>query len=162
MRIEDTDKTREVEDGVNLTITGLSEYSIEFDESVGRGDYGPYIQSERTAIYRVFAKDMIARGVAYPCFASKEELDETRKKQEELNVRTGYYGEFAKWREGSFEDIKKQLEEGNKFVIRLYSTGDYEKKFEYDDSIKGRCTFTENDMDIVLLKSDGYPTYHFL
>ena len=104
---------------------------------------------------------MVARGVAYPCFASKEELDETRKKQEELNVRTGYYGEYAKWRDASFEDIQKELDQGNKFVIRLYSTGDYEKKFEYDDSIKGKCTFTENDMDIVLLKSDGYPTYHF-
>jgi glutamyl-tRNA synthetase len=161
LRIEDTDKTREVEGGVNLTITGLSDYSIEFDESVNGGDYGPYIQSKRTGIYRVFAKDMVARGVVYPCFASKEELDDIRKKQEELNVRTGYYGEYAKWRDASFEDIKKQLDEGNKFVIRLYSTGDHEKKFEYDDAVKGRCTFSENDMDIVLLKSDGYPTYHF-
>ena len=161
LRIEDTDKTREVEGGTEFLINRLSEFGIEFDESVHHGEYGPYIQSQRTEIYRVFAKDMVARGVAYPCFASKEELDETRKKQEELNVRTGYYGEYAKWRDASFEDIQKELDQGNKFVIRLYSTGDYEKKFEYDDSIKGKCTFTENDMDIVLLKSDGYPTYHF-
>jgi glutamyl-tRNA synthetase len=104
---------------------------------------------------------MVSRGVAYPCFASPEELDDIRKKQEELGIRTGYYGNFAKWRDASFEDIKEQIDEGKEFVIRLYSTGDFEEKFEFDDQIKGRCTFSENDMDLVLLKSDGLPTYHF-
>ena len=161
LRIEDTDKTREIEGGVELILNGLSEFGIEFDESVNGGDYGPYLQSDRVDIYKVFAKDMVARGVAYPCFASPKELDEIRKKQEELGVRTGYYGSFAKWRDASIEDIKKALDENKKFVIRLRSTGDYENKFEFDDEIKGRCTFSENDMDIVLLKSDGLPTYHF-
>jgi glutamyl-tRNA synthetase len=161
LRIEDTDKKREVEGGTDFLMNRLSEFGIEFDESVHSGNYGPYIQSERTNIYKVFAKDMITRGVAYPCFASEEELVEIRKKQEELGVRTGYYGSFAKWRDASFNEIKEQLDQGNDFVIRLYSTGDFEQKFEFDDAIKGRCTFSENDMDIVLLKSDGYPTYHF-
>jgi glutamyl-tRNA synthetase len=161
LRIEDTDKTREIEGGVDLILNGLSEFGIEFDESVNGGEYGPYIQSARAEIYRVFAKDMVARGVAYPCFASPDELDEIRKKQEELGVRTGYYGSFAKWRDASVEEIKSALDEGKEFVVRLHSTGNFEKKFEFDDKIKGRCTFSENDMDIVLLKSDGLPTYHF-
>jgi glutamyl-tRNA synthetase len=161
LRIEDTDKTREIEDGVDLILNGLSEFGIEFDESVNSGEYGPYIQSARAEIYKVFAKDMVARGVAYPCFASPDELDEIRKKQEELGVRTGYYGSFAKWRDASVEEIKSALDEGKEFVVRLRSAGNFEKKFEFDDEIKGRCTFSENDMDIVLLKSDGLPTYHF-
>lgn len=161
LRIEDTDKEREVAGGTEFLMNRLSEFDIDFDESVHSGDYGPYIQSERLDIYKVFAKDMVARGVAYPCFTSEEELSEIREKQEELGVRTGYYGEFAKWRETSFDDIKLALDEGKEFVIRLYSTGDFQRKFEFDDEIKGRCTFSENDMDIVLLKSDGYPTYHF-
>ena len=161
LRIEDTDKSREIEGGVDMIINGLSEFGIEFDESINGGEYGPYLQSEREDIYKVFAKDMVARGVAYPCFASEKELEGIRKKQEELGVRTGYYGSFAKWRDASFDDIKTALDEGEEFVIRLYSTGDFEKKFDFDDDIKGRCTFSENDMDIVLLKSDGLPTYHF-
>jgi glutamyl-tRNA synthetase len=161
LRIEDTDKKREVEGGIDLIVTGLSEFGIEFDEKLDQGNYGPYIQSERKEIYKVFAKDMVARGVAYPCFASEEELEEIRNKQEELGVRTGYYGSFAKWRDASFEDIKAQIDSGKDFVIRLYSTGNFEQKFEFDDEVKGRCTFSENDMDIVLLKSDMLPTYHF-
>jgi glutamyl-tRNA synthetase len=161
LRIEDTDKSREIEGGVELIISGLAEFGIQFDESVQKGKYGPYLQSERKWIYKIFAKDMVARGVAYPCFASEEELEEIRKKQENLGIRTGYYGSFAKWRDASFEDIKKELDRGKKFVVRLRSTGDFNKKFEFDDEIKGRCTFSENDMDIVLLKSDMLPTYHF-
>jgi glutamyl-tRNA synthetase len=161
LRIEDTDKKREVEGGIDLIVTGLSEFGIEFDEKPGMGNYGPYIQSQRMDIYKAFAKDMVARGMAYPCFATEEELAEIRKKQEELGVRTGYYGSFAKWRDASMEDIESALNEGNEFVVRLYSTGNFEEKFEFDDEIKGRCTFSKNDMDIVLLKSDMLPTYHF-
>jgi glutamyl-tRNA synthetase len=161
LRIEDTDKSREIEGGVDIIISGLAEFGIQFDESINGGKYGPYLQSERKDIYKVFAKDMVSRGVAYPCFASEKELEDIRKKQEELEVRTGYYGSFAKWRDASFDDIKSELESGNKFVIRLRSTGDFDQKFEFDDEIKGRCTFSENDMDIVLLKSDMLPTYHF-
>ncbi len=161
LRIEDTDKKREVEGGVNLILNGLKEFGIEFDESIENGDYGPYIQSERLDLYKIFAKSMVANGNAYPCFITEEELEEIRKKQNELGVRTGYYGEWAKWRGASIEEIKKELDAKNPFVIRLYSTGNFEEKFEFDDLIKGRATFSSNDVDIVLLKSDGYPTYHF-
>ncbi|MCD4756379.1 glutamate--tRNA ligase [bacterium] len=161
LRIEDTDKKREIEGGVDIIVNGLSEFGIEFDESVQGGKYGPYIQSERLDIYKVFAKDLVSKGFAYPCFANEEELGEIRDKQTELGVRTGYYGEFAKWRDSSLEEIESALGDGKEFVIRLYSTGDNSVKFEFDDEIKGRCTFAQNDMDVVLLKSDGYPTYHF-
>jgi glutamyl-tRNA synthetase len=161
LRIEDTDKKREIEGGVDLIINGLEKFGIKFDESVKKGEYGPYIQSERREIYKVFAKDMIARGCAYPCFASEEELEEIRKKQSESGERTGYYGKWALWRDAKIEDIKRALDEGKKFVVRLYSTGNFNKKFTFNDLIKGNCTFSENDMDIVLLKSDGLPTYHF-
>jgi len=161
LRIEDTDKKREIEGGVDLIINGLEKFGIKFDESVKKGEYGPYIQSERREIYKVFAKDMIARGCAYPCFASEEELEEIRKKQSESGERTGYYGKWALWRDAKVEDIKEALNEGRKFVVRLYSTGNFNNKFTFNDLIKGNCAFSENDMDIVLLKSDGLPTYHF-
>lgn len=161
LRIEDTDKKREIEGGVDLIINGLEKFGIKFDESIKKGEYGPYIQSERRQIYKVFAKDMIARGCAYPCFASEEELEEIRKKQSESGVRTGYYGKWALWRDAEVEEIKGALGEGKKFVVRLYSTGNFNNKFTFNDLIKGNCTFSENDMDAVLLKSDGLPTYHF-
>jgi glutamyl-tRNA synthetase len=161
LRIEDTDKKREVEGGVDLIINGLAEFGIEFDESVQKGEYGPYIQSERLDIYKVFAKDLVSKGHAYPCFATEEELQAIRDKQNELGVRTGYYGTYAKWRDASLEEIEGAVSGGKEFVIRLRSTGNYNEHFEFDDEIKGRCTFVENDLDVVLLKSDGYPTYHF-
>ncbi len=161
LRIEDTDKKREIEGGIDLIINGLEKFGIRFDESVKAGKYGPYIQSERREIYKVFAKDMIERGCAYPCFATEEELEDIRRRQSESGERTGYYGKWAKWRDANVEDIQKALDEGKKFVVRLYSTGNFEKKFTFNDLIKGNCTFSENDMDSVLLKSDGLPTYHF-
>ncbi len=161
LRIEDTDKKREIEGGVDLIIDGLEGFGISFDESVRKGKYGPYIQSERLDIYHVFAKYLVSIGGAYPCFATEEELGEIREEQNRENARTGYWGRWAKWRDADIEDVKEALNEGKKFVIRLYSTGNYENKFTLDDLIKGNCTFTENDMDVVLLKSDGFPTYHF-
>lgn len=160
LRIEDTDKKREIEGGVNLIINGLREFGIKFDESVNAGKYGPYIQSERKDIYKVFAKDMIERGCAYPCFATEDELEDIRKKQSESGERTGYYGKWAIWRDAKAEDVKRALNDGRKFVVRLYSTGNFRNKFTFNDLIKGNCTFSENDMDVVLLKSDGLPTYH--
>lgn len=161
LRIEDTDKKREIEGGVDLIINGLKAFGIEFDESARQGEYGPYIQSERLDIYHVFAKYLVSKGAAYPCFASSQELEEIRIKQNEEGVRTGYYGKWAKWRDADLESIKSALENDQKYVIRLYSTGNFQNKFTFNDLIKGNCTFSENDMDAVLLKSDGYPTYHF-
>ncbi len=166
LRIEDTDKKREIENGISMIVNGLKGFGISFDEgpsddSTQKGNYGPYIQSQRLDIYKVFAKDIVSNGNAYPCFISEEELEETRKKQQEEGVRTGYYGKWAKWREANMDEIKKELEKGTPFAIRLYSTGNIENSFEMKDLIKGGVTLRENDMDSVLLKSDGFPTYHF-
>lgn len=166
LRIEDTDKEREIENGVTQIVNGLKGFGIEFDEGMiseeeSKGDHGPYLQSKRLDIYKVFAKDLVSKGYAYPCFLKEEELEEMREKQEELKVATGCYGKWAKWRDAEMEDIKNKLENGEEFVIRLYSTGDPEKSFNFKDLIKGGVTLRENNMDAVLLKSDGYPTYHF-
>jgi len=166
LRIEDTDKQREVEGGVTEIVSGLSAFGIDFDEGMldeqnSKGQYGPYIQSKRLDIYKVFAKDLISKGYAYPCFMPEKDLEEIRKEQEENKLRTGCYGKWASWRDRSLDDVKAMLEKGEKFVIRLYSTGDIEKSFNMTDLIKGGVTLRENDMDAVLLKSDGFPTYHF-
>lgn len=166
LRIEDTDKKREVKEGVQLIVEGLKGFGIEFNEGPGIkgdsiGDYAPYMQSKRLDIYKVFAKDMIAKGSAYPCFITEDQLAEIREQQEKAGARTGYYGSWAKWRDASLEEIKSELENGSPFVVRLYSTGDIENTFEMTDGVKGRVTLRENDMDAVLLKSDGFPTYHF-
>lgn len=166
LRIEDTDKTREVEGGINMIVKGLEGFGISFDEGMindneSKGEYGPYLQSKRLDIYKVYAKDMVAKGNAYPCFITEEELEDIRKKQEEMGVRTGYYGNWAKWRNASLEEIQERLNNGEKFAIRLYSTGNMENSFKMQDLVKGNVTLRENDVDTILLKSDGYPTYHF-
>ena len=166
LRIEDTDKVREVKDGITQIINGLKYFGVEFDEGMvnegeSKGEYGPYVQSQRVDIYKVFAKDLVSKGLAYPCFSTTEELDSIREEQTNSGVRTGYFGKWAKWREASFDDIKKQLDMGTPFVIRLYSKGNIENKINTRDLIKGGITLSENDMDAVLLKSDGLPTYHF-
>ncbi len=166
LRIEDTDKEREIENGVTQIVNGLKGFGIEFDEGMvsekeSKGDYGPYMQSQRLDIYKVFAKDLVSKGYAYPCFMKEEELEEMRKKQEELKVPTGCYGKWAKFRDADMEDIKSRIENGEEFVIRLYSTGDPNKSFDFKDLVKGSVTLRENYLDAVLLKSDGYPTYHF-
>lgn len=166
LRIEDTDKVREVKDGITQIINGLRYFGIDFDEGMinekeSKGVYGPYIQSERVNIYKVFAKDLVSKGLAYPCFCTSEELECIRKEQTDSGCRTGYFGKWTKWRDASLEDIKRELDMGKKFVIRLYSKGNIENKINTKDLIKGGITLSENDMDSVLLKSDGLPTYHF-
>ncbi|MGI5898224.1 MAG: glutamate--tRNA ligase [Candidatus Dojkabacteria bacterium] len=166
LRIEDTDKSREVKGGVDLIVNGLKEFGISFDEGVMGvdkeiGEYGPYMQSKRLDIYKVFAKDMVSKGYAYPCFLTSDELEDIRKKQCELGERTGCYCDWAKWKNASLDEIIEKLDSGTDYVIRLNSTGDFNKTFELTDLVKGRVTLHENDMDAVLLKSDGYPTYHF-
>ena len=125
-------------------------------------NYGPYIQSERIEIYHTFIKKLIEMGRAYPCFCSKESLDELRKNQEEKKMRTGYYGRYAKCRNLSIEEAITRIKNGESYVIRFKSMGNYDKKFVFDDLVKGRIEFPENDQDTVIMKSDNFlPTYHF-
>lgn len=161
LRIEDTDSKREVE-GAELDIIKVFEtFGINFDESIIKeGKYGPYRQSDRREIYRTYAKKLVSEGKAYPCFCTAEELDETRKLQEERKVVRGYYGEYVKCRDLSLDEVKAKIEAGIPYVLRFKSFGNSENKVKVTDLVKGTLEITENDIDHVLLKSDGMPTYH--
>ena len=164
LRIEDTDNKRKVDGAVEAIIGAMDYFGIRFDEGaevLPQGKYGPYYQRQRAEIYQTYAKKLVAEGKAYPCFCSEEELDQIREKQNELNVGTGYYGEWAIWRDRSYEDVEAKIKEGCPFTIRMRSTGNPEIKHTFHDEIKGDIVVTENNMDAVLLKQDGIPTYHF-
>ena len=165
LRVEDTDAKREVPGAVEVLIDTLKHYGINFDEGATHtgdaGLYGPYRQRQRAAIYHVYAKKLVSEGQAYPCFCTEEELAAMREKQEAAKETTGYYGAYAMWRDRSMEDIQAQLAAGNPWVLRFRSTGSIENQFKFDDLVKGKLTITENNVDHVLLKSDGIPTYHF-
>ena len=166
LRIEDTDKKREITDGVSEIIKGLEAFGVTPDEGVmgfekEEGNYGPYQQSHRREIYRCFAKDLVLKGLAYPCFCSEEELNALREKQETESVNKGYYGKWAHCRNLSYEEQEKLIKEGKPYVLRLRSPGNEEHKISFDDLVKGKIEMPENIMDVVLLKTDGIPTYHF-
>ena len=167
LRIEDTDEKRKVDGAVELIIDTLKYFDIEFDEGAGfeenpeKNAYGPYFQRQRVDIYHAYAKSLVQRGLAYPCFCTEEELDAVRAKQEEEKVLTGYYGEYAVCRDLSMEEIEANLASGKSYVLRLRSQGDPEKEITFVDEIKGEIKLPENIHDIVLLKRDGIPTYHF-
>ncbi len=161
LRIEDTDSKREVEGAENDIIKAFESFGIKFDESVIHGgDYGPYRQSDRRAIYRCYAKKLVAEGKAYPCFCTADELAALREKQEAMKVVPGYYGEYVKCRDLSYEQVEENIKAGKPFVLRFKSFGSSENKVKFTDLIKGTIEITENDIDHVLLKSDGMPTYH--
>lgn len=170
LRVEDTDAKREVKGATETLIEMLSHYGIFFDEGAAldengkicdKGIYGPYKQSRRAFIYHVYAKKLVQEGKAYPCFCTEEELEQFHAEQEAEKANFGYYGKWAKWRDRPISDIEEQLKAGKEWVLRFRSTGSIEHKFKYHDLIKGDVDITENDIDHVLLKSDGIPTYHF-
>ena len=165
LRVEDTDAKREVPGAVEVLIDTLKHYGIHFDEGATKtgdsGAYGPYRQRQRADIYHVYAKQLVLQGDAYPCFCTEEELTAMRAEQEEKKVNFGYYGAYAVWRDRPIEDIEAALAAGKPWVLRFRSTGSVENQFKYNDLVKGTLTVTENDIDQVLLKSDGIPTYHF-
>ena len=165
LRVEDTDAKREVPGAVEVLISSLKHYNIHFDEGAtidgDNGAYGPYRQRQRADIYHVYAKKLVSEGKAYPCFCTEEELTAMREKQEANKETTGYYGPYALWRDRSMEEIRAQLDAGNPWVLRFRSEGSVDRQFKFDDLVKGKLTITENNVDHVLLKSDGIPTYHF-
>lgn len=162
LRIEDTDEKRSIENGIEHIVNDLGEFNYIIDESpVTGGNYGPYKQRDRLNIYHTVAKYLVSIGRAYPCFCTEEELTEMRTHQEEIKDRIGYYGHYAKCRDLSMEEIKKHLENKDKWVLRLKSMGDFNKKVEFNDLIKGKLELPENDIDQVLIKSDGVPPYAF-
>ncbi len=164
LRIEDTDDKRRVEGAVEAVKNALRYFSVRFDEGAeidGDNTYAPWYQRQRAEIYRAFVKDLIVRGKAYPCFCTEEELSALRDEQTNEKKITGYYGEYARCRNLTEAEIFRNLDAGKPFVIRLKSVGNPENKFTFRDEIKGEITVTENDQDVVILKSDGIPTYHF-
>lgn len=166
LRVEDTDKKREVEGGIANIVRSLSGFGIDFDEGVTasdseKGSYGPYKQSERMELYRVFAKRLVEKGCAYPCFCSEEEMDKIRKRQEEIKANPGYYGQWAVHRDATPEQVRDELEKGRAFVLRVRAPYRPDSRVILHDLIKGDIEMPENDQDMVLIKSDGLPTYHF-
>ena len=162
LRIEDTDQKRAVEGGIE-NITGvLKGFDITPNEGYTfGGEYGPYKQSERTEIYQTYIKDLIIKGYAYPCFMTEEEQNNIKEEQAINKTKIGIYGMYAVDRDLSLEEIKEKLENKEEYVIRLKSPGNPNKQIEVVDCIKGKMKFPEHDMDTVLLKKDGTPTYHF-
>ena len=166
LRIEDTDQKREVKEALRLIEEALHYYGLEPDEyelnGEVKGNYGPYVQSERKEIYHAFIKHLITIGRAYPCFCKKEDLEELRTMQEHKKLRTGYYGKYAKCRNISVEDAINKIKNGEEYVIRFKSMGDFEEKFKFHDEVKGDLELSCNDEDLVIMKSDNLlPTYHF-
>ena len=162
LRIEDTDQKRSIENGVDGIYKDLEAFQITPDESeIIAGDYKPYIQSKRTEIYQTYVKDLIVQGLAYPCFMKEEEIATIREEQEINKIKIGIYGVYAVDRDLSLEEIKEKLNNKEDYVIRLKSPGDAKKEIEITDCVKGKLKFPEHDMDTVLLKKDGTPTYHF-
>ena len=161
VRIEDTDQKRKIENGVEEILGAYKDYDLYPDETVGKGNYGPYVQSERKEIYQSYAKKLLEEGNAYPCFCSPEELDQIRENQTKAQERTGYYGKWAKCRNMPIDMAAEKIKTGVPYIIRFKSPGNPDKKIKHKDVIKGNIDFPENDQDIVIIKSDGLPTYHF-
>ena len=165
-RLEDTDKKREVEGGADDILKGMNDFGLTIDEGFVapgeiKGDYGPYQQSQRAAIYHTYVKSLIEQNLAYPCFCSEEQRQAAREQQEAAKDRTGYYGKYAICRNLTAEEALEKIQNGLPYVVRLRSMGSEENRIKFDDMIKGTIEMPENDEDIVLLKSDGIPTYHF-
>ncbi len=166
VRIEDTDQKREVKDGITQIIESLKKFDLEPDEGMineqeSKGEYGPYRQSLRKDIYEAYAKYMLEQGKAYPSFETQEQLNEMREKQEAAKVRTGYYGVWATSRNYTVEEATEKIKDGVPYIIRFRSPGREDRKIKHKDVIKGNVEFPENDQDIVIIKADGLPTYHF-
>lgn len=166
LRIEDTDRKREVKDSVKDLTSQMKEFGIVPDEGVMYedeeiGEYGPYTQSKRAEIYRICAKHLVLKGLAYPCFCTPEMLKKTHDYQEEHKIVPGYYSVYAKCRNISVDEYIERIKNGEKYILRFRSNGSHLKKVSFKDGIKGKIEIAQNDQDVVIIKSDGLPTYHF-
>ena len=166
LRVEDTDQKRKVENGITDIVNSLKVFDMAPDEGMISetewiGEYGPYIQSKRKEIYQAYAKYMIEQGKAYPCFCTPEDDEKRTKAQLDAKIRPGYYGAWAKCRNLTLEEMAEKIKNGDPYIVRFKSNGREDRKIQVSDGIKGKVTFPENDLDIVIIKSDGLPTYHF-
>ena len=165
IRLEDTDQKREIEGSGNTLLNELAKFNIIPDEGYmgdhEKGEYGPYTQSKRSHIYDIVIKDLLRKGLAYPCFCSSEELEELRRMQEKKKIRPGYYGKYAKFHSITPSEAIERIKNGEPYIIRFKSSGNENNKITVYDEIRGKLELTENDLDIVIRKGDGLPTYHF-
>ena len=166
LRVEDTDQKRAVEGAVPIVLRAMAHYNVLPDEGPqldgsDKGEYAPYTQTQRKDIYQAYAKELVKKGLAYPCFCSAEDLDLMRKVQEKQGLRTGYYGHYAKCRNLTDDEILANLKAGKPWILRFKSNGDYGKRIVFEDLLRGKLSLPENDIDQVIIKSDGLPTYHF-
>lgn len=165
LRIEDTDNKREVSGAVETVITAMNYFGINFDEGAtidgDNGYYGPYRQRQRKLIYQTFAKQLVKRGLAYPCFCTEEELSNMKTEQEKIKANFGYYGKWAIYRDADMNTIEEKIKANIPYVLRFKSSGNENNYVSIIDGIRGEVKVQENYQDFVLLKSDGIPTYHF-
>lgn len=166
LRIEDTDQNREVRGGIDAIVNGINAFGLKFDEgklSINSevGDYGPYVQSKRTDIYRSFAREMVLRGKAYPCFCTAQDLNDMRAEQEKNKQNPGYYGQYAKCRNLTFEQIEANIKAGKKWVLRFKCPYTIDDKMQTHDLVRGDRFIPCNYNDVVIMKSDGTPPYNF-
>ena len=165
IRLEDTDQKREIAGSGNTLLNELAKFGIVPDEGYlgdsEKGNYAPYTQSKRSHIYDIVIKELIRQGKAYPCFCSSEELEELRRMQEKKKIRPGYYGKYAKFHSITPDEAIGRIKNGEQYIIRFKSSGNENNKITIYDEIRGKLDLTENDLDIVIRKGDGLPTYHF-
>ena len=165
IRLEDTDQKREIAGSGKSLLDQLARFGVVPSEGYygdyQKGDYAPYIQSERANIYKVVIKYMIEQNLAYPCFCSTEELDALRKTQDANKENFGYYGKYARCSMLSPVEAMERIDNGDPYVIRFRSRGNSQNKVTFVDAIRGQIDIAENDQHIVILKSDDLPTYHF-
>ena len=179
LRVEDTDEKREVEGAVPVLLDTLGYFGIEFDEgacrsgvpgstdnpdepgSAQRGAYGPYWQSMRSDIYKACVKKLVSEGKAYPCFMTEEEIAEIRAAQTAEKIDPGIYGKYAKHRDLSLQEVKARIAAGEEYVVRFRSEGDPSRYFKVKDAIRGEISMPENIQDVVILKKNDLPTYHY-
>ena len=159
LRIEDTDTKREVQGAVDVVKSAMRDFGLVYNNDE---KYGPYYQSQRKDIYHSVVAYLLENGMAYPCFLSADDMEQIRENQKSAGFPTGIYGEFARDRDLTEEEIIAYLDKGLVPSIRLYSMGNPEQRIFCKDAVRGSIGFPENNEDIVLIKSnDGLPTYHF-
>ncbi|MDR1028780.1 MAG: glutamate--tRNA ligase [Clostridiales Family XIII bacterium] len=176
LRIEDTDRKREVVGAVETLISSLAYFGVRFNEGVVYdapdgiseiGHYGPYYQSARKDIYRTYVRQLVREGKAYPCFLTEEEINEIRARQERDKRTPGIYGAWAKYRDLPVDAYAERIEAGQSYVIRFKAGSECAdganegRHIEIVDGIRGKLSMPANAMDVVILKRDGLPTYHF-
>jgi glutamyl-tRNA synthetase len=165
VRLEDTDQARVTEGAAAQFADAFAYFSIGPDEDDRNGRYGPYLQSARAQIYLTYVRELLRQGRAYPCFATKQDLEEITARQRAAGALPGYYGKWALWRDTDPEQVAGRLAAGDPYVVRFRSPAIAGASVSFTDAIRGELTLDDNRNDVVILKNSDteprLPTYHF-